>query len=1808
MRQAVFLVRVLMILSAFFAMAAGNVFAGPSATDPVYNCEGRRCTTNEMREAAAASSADWRNQILQSRQGTLAPLPSRSSSFGGPAHAPAVSTPGFPITVAPGDLYFGIYSNYALSPLPRGPVGVITINNGGFAYNSPSVYILDFYGAGTGASAGAVTLDPLTGSIMNIAVASGGSGYVAPVVIINDTTGGGAVATATVTPDPGTGIRKFVDDLPGICDVTGLSNTLGACMPLAKADTATFPGSDYYQIGINNFSTKMHTDLPPTLLRGYTDLSPLADGLTHYLGPIILAQRDRPVRVRVTNNLPLSTDPAGQQFIPVDTTYMGAGLDPSGLPYSQNRAVVHLHGGATPWISDGTPHQWITPAGDPANTKKGISFRNVPDMITNSTVFPVPPAEDDGIATNYYTNQQSGRLMFYHEHAYGITRQGVYSGLAAPYLLVDPAQEALLYNATVPGTILANSTGAIDLSISDVQHVIPLVIQDKTFVDAQTIAMQDPTWQWGSQIGNAVTGDLWFPHVYMTNQWPDNPDLSGTNAMGRWDYGPWFWPPQDPSTFVAGGQPYACTASGTVPIATTCPGTPNASGVPEAFVDTPVLNGAAYPVLHVAPEAYRFQILAAGNDRMWNLQLYQAYDPITNTVGAGTEVKMVPAVPGNWPVGWPTPDGRDGGFPDPTTMGPNFIQIGMEGGLLPAPYVVPNRPVGYDYNRRSITVLNVLEKALWLGPAERADVIVDFTAYAGKTLIVYNDAPAPVPAFDSRNDYYTGDKDQTSTGGAPATVAGYGPNTRTVMQIVVDKPATGAPAFNLATLQSQMLSIFNATQDPVIAPETAYGGASDTYSHIQDTSLTFTPMGMANAVTYGMKSKAIQELFTLDYGRMNATMGSEIPSTNFLNQTTIPLGYVDPPTEYFQNGETQIWKITHNGVDTHAIHFHLFTVQLLNRVGWDGQIKPPAPFEMGWKDTVLMNPLEDAIVAMKAVQPTLPWPLEDSVRPMDVTRPVGDTTDPAFGRVDRFNQPITVNNDEVNFGNEYVLHCHLLGHEENDMMRPMLLQVPPEAPSGMTAADGSGAIELAWTDNSASETGFIVERTLSTDPTFANAVSISTGSSSPNTAYGGPILLSDGTATPGTPYLYRVQAFKDAYSELVYTSPQNPAATTRLFSAWSTLALNVAAPVASVSPASLAFGNQVILTSSTAQVVTLTNIGSLDLNIGSIGLTGTNAADYSQITSCGATLGIGSSCTISVTFTPATIGSKTASVSIASNSLITPLLVPLTGTGIGAPIAGVAPTSLTFASQQLNTTSTAQSVTLSNTGNLPLTVNSIAIGGGNASDFAISSNTCGASLAAAGSCTISVTFTPTAMNARTSTLTVSSNDPVNPALNVALSGTGVTTIAGVAPTSLTFAAQQTFTTSVAQTVTVSNTGNIALTLNSVVIGGGNAGDFAISANTCGASLAAAGSCTISVTFTPTAMNARASTLSINTNDPVNPALNVALSGTGITVIAGRTPTSLTYASQPMYTASAAQTVTVSNTGNITLTLNSITIGGVNSGDFSMSNNTCGATLAAAGSCTFGIMFIPQSTGTRTASVAINSNDPVNPTLSVTLSGVGTGITVSPTSLVFASQLVGTTSTAQIVTMSNNGGTAIAISSIAVSGSDFTSGFTKTCGASLAAGASCTMSVKFRPVAVGLRTGTITIVDADPTSPQVVALSGTGAAPTVSVTPASINFGSVTRGTTSAGQLVTVANTGTVPMKFASNGAFTLGGTNPNQFRVATGGLCANGKTLPAGQSCSVTVRFKPTSRTSKGLKTATLRVKDNAPPSPQTVSLSGTAQ
>ncbi len=1142
-----------------------------------------------------------------------------------------------------------------------GRVDQVTVTNGGLGYTFPTVdfdlpdgpggvqaqghaemdtngtitaVIVDSPGSGYSTAPGVSILngthfDPITGatpatassslSITSVVVNTSGSNYSkVPDVTISDPNGSGATATAVLDNGvisaievtkpgsgyvTGSGIRKFVDGLPMLTDAG--ANNLGQYLPIAVPDTATFPDTDYYVIALVQYREQMHSDLPPTLLREYVQLSTanvpgkqvalqtdLLDGTTtptlmpdgsqavgvdnpHFLGPVIVAQKNRAVRITFYNLLPTGSD--GDLFMPVDSSFMGSGMTPSSMtdPYDprpttggtvldnvrnpmcnespkssacfkDNRATLHLHGGITPWISDGTPHQWITPANEDTPWPEGVSVGNVPDMIGQAAIdagVPDCSADNDGCSTFYYTNQQSARLMFYHDHAWGITRLNVYAGEAAGYLIRDDTEQALIDGGIIPAA------------------EIPLVIQDRTFVPDDTQMYdqydangnlisygQDPTWdkaRWGGK------GSLWYEHVYMPAQNPSDP--TGMSAYGRWMYGPWFWPPQnnvkygpidnpyfdpncsldDPATWQYQTDPFCEPAQ--------IPGTPNNSAGMEQFNDTPIVNGTAYPTVTLEPKAYRLRILNAANDRFFNLQWYVA-DPTTassalNSQGepiGGTEVAFNPAelaAAQTDPNIFPTPD--TGLSP----AGPSWIQIGTEGGFLPAPVVVPNQPITWITDPTRFDVGNVDKHSLLVAPAERADAIVDFSQYAGQTLILYNDAPAAFPARVASYDYYTGAPDLSPVG-ASIILPGYGPNTRTIMQVKIAANAP-APAFNLDALNAAFRhhadgsGVFEFGQHPIIVGQAAYNSAygtsfasgawcnspsnasakCDGFARISEQGgdlFKFDTLA-GPQISIPLEPKAIHDEMNAatfdEFGRMTANLGVEAVPSNPGGQNINLMPYVFPPTEVIDATNlpknditmtpiggiamadgTQIWKITHNGVDTHPIHWHLYDLQVLNRVTWDNIIIPPDPNELGWKDTVRISPLEDTIVALRPIIPWLPFEVPNSVRELSPMMPDwnGIVPDPVAGTADvgviasatladalglgippssPQGEPIDIYNHLVNFGWEYVFHCHILSHEEMDMMHPVLVALPPKPPVGLLLVDnGDGTATLSWTD------------------------------------------------------------------------------------------------------------------------------------------------------------------------------------------------------------------------------------------------------------------------------------------------------------------------------------------------------------------------------------------------------------------------------------------------------------------------------------------------------------------------------------------------------------------------------------------------------------------------------------------------------------------------------------------------------------------------------------------------------------------------
>lgn len=419
----------------------------------------------------------------------------------------------------------------------------------------------------------------------------------------------------------------------------------------------------------------------------------------------------------------------------------------------------------------------------------------------------------------------------------------------------------------------------------------------------------------------------------------------------------------------------------------------------------------------------------------------------------------------------------------------------------------------------------------------------------------------------------------------------------------------------------------------------------------------------------------------------------------------------------------------------------------------------------------------------------------------------------------------------------------------------------------------------------------------------------------------------------------------------------------------------------------------------------------------------------------------------------------------------------LTATSPAIAAITLNPATLSFGSQQVGAAATSATITVTNSGSAPLHVSSVVTSG----DY-VSSNTCvGTAVAPAASCTVTVSFAPTATGQRNGLLTIYA-DVAGGQATAALSGIGSAPATIVlTPNTLSFPATSIGALSASQNITVANTGGSTAQLQSFTTGG----DFHIVANTCTAALAANSSCTIGVDFAPTVTGPRTGTLTITDDVGVQVAT---LTGTATTPATDSlSPPALTFSPQALSTSSAVQQVTITNAGDVALTL----IGAqIINGDFTVING-CGNSLNPRSSCALSVAFVPKSLGQQTGILQI---DDQFRSQTVALSGIGIappGVSVSPVNgLAFGAVGLGLTGTAQILTLTNNGGLPLAISSITSTGDFSIATASNTCGVSLAPGAICTVSVTFSPAATGSRTGTVTFSYSGSPSTQI-SLSGVG---------------------------------------------------------------------------------------------------------------------
>ena len=632
-------------------------------------------------------------------------------------------------------------------------------------------------------------------------------------------------------------------------------------------------------------------------------------------------------------------------------------------------------------------------------------------------------------------------------------------------------------------------------------------------------------------------------------------------------------------------------------------------------------------------------------------------------------------------------------------------------------------------------------------------------------------------------------------------------------------------------------------------------------------------------------------------------------------------------------------------------------------------------------------------------------------------------------------------------------------------------------------------------------------------------------------------------------------------------------------------------PVMSISPASIDFGDQFVDTAALTDV-TITNISATD-TISLLGARVSDPALLAGLPGC-SSLAPGASCTLAVTFAPTSVGSFSGTVSLDPSVVgcggcvrsYPEQVVPVTANVTGAVIALSAPP-LAFGNFTVGSTTAPRTVWLTNSSK----TDTVAIGTIASSDpaFTIDGSACAATLSPGASCSATVTFTPAALTAYTATFSfqptaVSCAGCTYLAEQLGMSGTGVsaTPLLTISPSPLDFGDQRpgSFTplsvtlTNTSATEGVSPIGFVFLDPSVTAYG--------VDLSACTSVIPPGGSCLVTVSFKPAAVQAYTSPVSFNVVDAsclscALPAQSFVVQGRGTAPTASLTPALMSF-SGPVGSTTAAQTATLTNTGSATLNITSIQVVSVVAPDFKQQSTTCGSTLAPGASCTISVTYFADAASNQEGYVVVNDDAAGSPQ-SVGLTGVGIApappvASWSPTTLTFTST-AGVYSAAQTATLTNSGGSTLNITQIQVlssAGLSLSGAFVQkstTCGATLGAGASCTVSVAFGPDRQASYTGQIVSVDNATSSPQSVNLTGTGSAPPPAMTlsPASLDFGPGATGIPFAPQYVTLTNSNSsLPISLSSI-------TSSDPAFTVTVGTC--GVAISLGASCKVPVTFTP---------------------------------
>jgi hypothetical protein len=621
-----------------------------------------------------------------------------------------------------------------------------------------------------------------------------------------------------------------------------------------------------------------------------------------------------------------------------------------------------------------------------------------------------------------------------------------------------------------------------------------------------------------------------------------------------------------------------------------------------------------------------------------------------------------------------------------------------------------------------------------------------------------------------------------------------------------------------------------------------------------------------------------------------------------------------------------------------------------------------------------------------------------------------------------------------------------------------------------------------------------------------------------------------------------------------------------------------------VSPTSLAFGGQKVGVQSQPLPVTFDNQSSSAVTINSASFTG----PFSLVSgpALPATVGANSQAVFQVAATPPSVGNHTGTFTLVSSAGNSPHNVALSVTGAD-PAVTLTPTSVAFGDWGINGSPKTQSVTLQNTGNAPLTVTGATTSG----PFGVSGLS-GLVLGAGQSTAFTVSFSPTATGPHTGSVSISSDAPGAPH-QVSLSGNGTQPQLALAPGSVTFPDVVVGQQSAPVTFSIGNTSTDTLNLLAPTVNG------PFSTSLTAGTVAPGASSNHTVTFAPTAPGAITGSVVIP-SDSAGPSASLSLSGVARAPVAQLSPSTVALGGVALG-GSGTATVTLTNTGDATLTVTALGLQGGAAGEFTLQNAPAlPFTVPAGGTQTFDVRFAPSTVGPRSASLTLVSNRyPAGP-LSLPVSGQGMGPvkSVNATSLDFGPVNLGATGF-RTFTVANSGNQPLSITALTFStgaAAEFSS--PQALPATVAAGASLTVSVAFAPAMGGTRSSQLTVVTDDPVAPTAqLALTGVAQTPGVSVTPLSVGFGQVRLGQTQV-RTVTLQNTGTGALTISG---LTFSGTDAARFSRPAGVVPVT--LQPGAPGLVVQLTFQPNA---VGPATATLNVATDDPQTPSVqVALAG---